>query len=71
MALLGTLVHYRAASVRPQEAKMSWDIASAHGICPEVHYPIPEFASLAGGAWIDGIPRALVALDVGLCDPIE
>ena len=23
--------------------------SSAHGICPEVHYPVPEFTTLAGG----------------------
>ena len=41
---------------------MFWEIAGAHGICPEVHYPVPEFASLAGGDWVHRIPRALAAL---------
>ena len=50
--------------------KMFWEIAGAHGICPEVHYPVPEFATLAGGDWVHHIPRALAALGVGLYNPI-
>ena len=48
---------------------MFWEIAGAHGICPEVHYPVPEFATLAGGDWVQRIPRALAALGVGLYNP--
>ena len=43
MALLGTLVHHRAASVRAEAFKTFWEIACAHGICPEVH-----------GIWVPG-----------------
>ena len=50
---------------------MFWEIAGAHGICPEVHYPVPEFATLAGGDWVQRIPRALAALGVGMYNPIE
>ena len=49
---------------------MFWEIAGAHGICPEVHYPVPEFATLAGGDWVHRIARALAALGVGLYNPI-
>ena len=49
MALLGSLVHHRSTSVRAKITKMFWEIAGAHRICPEVHYPVPEFATLAGG----------------------
>ena len=49
MALLGTLIHHRSASVHAEVTKMFWEIASAHSICPEVHYPALEFATLAGG----------------------
>ena len=49
---------------------MFWEIAGAHRICPEVHYPVPEFATLAGGDWVHRIPRALAALGVGLYNPI-
>ena len=48
VALVGTLVHHRSTSVRAEVTKMFWEIAGAHGICPEVHYPVPEFATLAG-----------------------
>ena len=47
VALVGTLVHHRVALVRAETAKMFWEIAGAHGICPEMHYPVPELASLA------------------------
>ena len=70
MALVGTLVHHRATSVRAEVTKMFWEIAGAHGICPEVHYPVPEFATLAGGDWVHRIPRALAALGVGMYNPI-
>ena len=45
---------------------MIWEIAGAHGVCPVVHYPIPEFATLAGRDWVHRIRRALAALGVGL-----
>ena len=70
VALVGTLIHHRSASVRPKVTMMFWEIAGAHGICPEVHYPVPEFATLAGGDWVHRIPRALAALGVGLYNPI-
>ena len=56
VALVGTLVHHRSAFVRADVARMFWEIAGAHGICPEIHYPVPEFATLAGGDWVHGIP---------------
>ena len=46
-------------------------ITGAHGICPEVHYPVPGFATLAAGDWVNRIPRALAAVGVGLYHPIE
>ena len=70
VALVGTLVHHRSTSVRAEVTRMLWEIAGAHGICPEVHYPILEFATLAGGVWVHRIPRALAALGVGLYNPI-
>ena len=70
VALAGALVHHRSTSVRAEVTKMFWEIAGAHGICPEVHYPVPEFATLAGGDWVHRIPRALAALGVGLYSPI-
>ena len=71
VALVGTLFDHRVASVHAEAAKMFWEIAGAHGICPKVHYPVPEFACLAWGDLINGITRALAALAVGLYDPIE
>ena len=70
VALVGTLVHHRSTSVRTEVTKMFWEIAGAHRICPDVHYPVPEFATLAGGDWVHLIPRALAALVVGLYNPI-
>ena len=35
-----------------------------------MHYPVPEFATLAGGDWVHRITRALAALGVGMYDPI-
>ena len=70
VALLGTLVHHRSTSVRAEVTRMFWELASAHGICPEVHYPVPEFATLAGRDWVHRIPRALAALGVALYNPI-
>ena len=70
VALVGTLVNHRSTSVRAKVTKMFWEIAGAHGICPEVHYPVPEFATLAGGDWVHRIPRALAALGVGLYNPM-
>ena len=49
---------------------MFWEIASAQDICPEVHYPVSEFATLAGKDWVHRVPRALAALGVGLYSPI-
>ena len=62
VALVGTLVHQRSTSVHAEVTRMFWEIAGAHGICPEMHYPVPEFATLVGGDWFHGIPRALASL---------
>ena len=70
VALVGTLVHHRSTFVRAEVTKMFWEIAGAHRICPKVHYPVPKFATLAGGDWVHRIPRALAALGVGLYNPI-
>ena len=67
---MGTLVHHRSTSVRAEVTQMFSKKACAHGICPEVHYPVPEFATLAGGNWFHRILQALVALGVGLYNPI-
>ena len=48
MALVGTLVHHRATSVRAEVTKMFWEIAGAHGICPEVHPPRPGVRNSGG-----------------------
>ena len=69
MALVGTLFHHRAASMRTEAAKMFWENADVHGICPQVQHSVREFASLVGGDWISRIPRALTALGVGLYHP--
>ena len=71
VALVGMLVHHRSAAVRAAATKMFCEIASAHGICPEVHYPVPKFATLAGGDLVNGVAWALAALGVGLYNPIE
>ena len=71
VALVGTLVHHRSTFVRAKVTRMFWEIASAHGICPEVDYPVPEFATLARGDWVQRIPWALAALGVGLANPIS
>ena len=68
---MGTLVHHRAASVRAEAARMFWEIVGTHCVCSDVHYPVPEFAPLAGGDWVHRIPRAPAALGVGLHNPIE
>ena len=70
LALVGTLVHQRSTSVRAEVTRIFWEMAGAHSICPEVHYPVPEFATLAGVDWVHRIPRALAALGVGLYNPI-
>ena len=70
VALVGTLVHQRLASVRAEVTRMLWEIASAQGICHEVHYPVQEFTTLAGGDWVHRIPRALATLGVGLHNPL-
>ena len=70
VALVGTLVHHRSASVRAEATSMFWEITGVHGICPEVHYPVPEFATLAEGYWVHRVPPALAALRVGLYNPI-
>ena len=71
MALGGTLLHHCSASVGAEAARMIWEIADAHGICPEVHYPVPEFATLGGGNWVNRIPQALATLGIGLYNPID
>ena len=70
IALVGTLVYHRSTSVCAEVTKMFWEIAGTHGRCPEVHYPAPEFATLAGGDLVHRIHRALAALGVGLYNPI-
>ena len=71
MALVSTLDHHCSASPRAEAARMCREIAGAHGICPEVHSPVPEFATLAGGDCVSRIPWALAALGVGLFNPKE
>ena len=70
VALVGTLVHQRSTSVRAEVTRMFSEIAGAHDICPEVHYPVPEFATLAGGDWVHRISPALAVRGVGLYNPI-
>ena len=70
VALVGTLVHHRSTSVRAEVTKMFGETAGAHRICLEVHYPLPEFGTLAIGDWVHRIPRALPALRVGFYNPI-
>ena len=70
VTLVGTLVHQRSPYVRAEVTRMLWEIAGAHSICPEVHYPVPEFATLAEGNWVHRIPRALAALGVVLYNSI-
>ena len=42
MALPGTLVDHRSASVRAEATRMLWQNAGAHGICPDpTHNPGP------------------------------
>ena len=67
LALVGTLVHHRLASVRAETTRMFWEIAGAHGIRPEVHYPVSEFATLAWGQLVQlhtGGPGCLGAGDL-------
>ena len=71
MALQGTLVLHRSASVRAEATRLFWEFAGVHGICFEVHYPVLEFAALAGGRRVNHIPQNLVTLRVGLYNPIE
>ena len=66
MALVGTLVDHHAASVRAVAIRMFREIAGTDGVCPEVHYPVPEFATLDRGDWVNRIPRALAAVGVWL-----
>ena len=70
MSLAGTLVQNRTACLRAEATMMFCKIPRAHRICSEVHYPVPEFATLAGGDWVHRVPRALAALGVGLYYPI-
>ena len=56
VALVGTLVHHRSASVRAEATRMFWEIATAHCIRPEMHYPVPEFATLAGATGSTAYP---------------
>ena len=71
VAPLGMLFHHHSVSVRAEATRMLWKVARAHGICPEVHHPVPEFATLAGGNWVTRVPQALAALGMGLYNPIE
>ena len=56
VALLGTLVHYCSASVRAEATRTFWEIAGAHSICPEVQYPVPEFATWRGASGSTACP---------------
>ena len=69
VALVGTLLHHCSASVRAEVTSMFLEITSAHGICPVVHYPVPEFVTLAGGDWLGRVPRAMAALGVAPYKP--
>ena len=69
LALVGTVVHHPSASVRAKVTRMFWEIAGAHGICPEVNYPVPELATLAGGHWVHIIPWAVAAWRWGSTTP--
>ena len=40
-ALANTLVRHCSASVRAEATRIFFEIAGAHDICPEVHYPNP------------------------------
>ena len=71
MALVGTLVHHRSASVRAEATRMFWEIAGARGIRSEVQYPVSKFATPAGGDWVNRGPGALPVLGDGLYNPIE
>ena len=71
MALVGTLNPRCTAFVRAEAAKMFWEIAGAHGIRLEVHYPVPEFAFLVESNMINRTPPALAALHLGLYKPFE
>ena len=66
VSLVGTLVRHHSASVGAKAARMFSGIAIAHGISPEVHHPVPEFATLAGDNWVNRMPPALATLGVGL-----
>ena len=57
--------------MRAEATKMLWEIAGAHGNCLEVQNLVPEPVSLAGGDWVQRIPRALADLRVGLYNPID
>ena len=50
-------------------SRQRWPSRAHSSICPEVHYPVPAFATLAGGDWFHRIPRALAALWVGALQP--
>ena len=69
MALVDTLGHHPAAFLHAKATKVFWEIAVAHHICSEVHYPGLEFSSLAGGDWVHHIPRPLAALGLGIYNP--
>ena len=60
------LVHHRSTFVRTEVTTMFLKIAGVPLICPEVHYPLPDFATLATGDRVHRIPGALAALGVGL-----
>ena len=70
VALVGTLVHRRSTSVCAEVTKMFWEKAGTHEICPEVHYPVPEFATLAGGDCEEVWGRATSMLPLACTTPI-
>ena len=69
VALVGTLSHGGSTSVGAEVNRMFSEIAGAHSICPEVHYPVPEFATLAGGDSVHRIPWALAPRGLGSTTP--
>ena len=69
MVVVGTLLHHRSASVRAEVTRMFWEIAGAHGICPKVHYPVPEFTTLAGPTGSTAYPRSWLLWEWGSTTP--
>ena len=56
VALVGTLVHHRLASVRAEVTSKVWEIAGAHNICPEVHLPSRNSQPWRGGTGSTAYP---------------